>query len=438
MRARTITSIGAIAAVTLACTSATAGAATGRAATPGARQAADSCTTWQTVAAPVPPGFTSPASSDSAAFVSSVSVLPGQDVLFNGTDFAHGVFEDPWLLRWNGRSVSMPSQVSNVPSLEGTLPYGSGSFDSGNDGWILRTGQSLDQFDPDIAMAEHWTGGHWTLTPMAVSPDPAHKGIRFNDIAAVSPDNAWAVGALYAVGPGNLFGLTAVGALIEHWDGTSWSIVPNPAAGQRGAVLNGISVVSPSDIWVAGQQGNPDQASQAERKPFIEHWNGSTWSIVAVPAVGSSSWLEGVSGDSGTDAWAVGYHAKSGTSTFVPLIEHWNGTSWTAVSLAATLTGLNGLVSVYAASPDDVWATEGGAQYVPDGVNAVTAPNVFLHWDGSTWTTVPGPGPREDGLGYTYLAIAGSGPGNVWAVGTVTLGYPSGDQYPLIARLGCG
>ena len=57
--------------------------------------------------------------------------------------------------------------------------------------------------------------------------------------------------------------------------------------------------------------------------------------------------------------------------------------------------------------------------------------NEFLHWDGSTWTTVPAPGPREYGLGYSCTAVGGAGPDNVWAVGSV-------NQYPLIARLSCG
>jgi hypothetical protein len=225
-----------------------------------------------------------------------------------------------------------------------------------------------------------------------------------------------------------LFGTDPVGALIEHWDGTAWSIVASPALDQPGAVLLAISVVSPDDIWAVGYQSTPS----AGYKPLIEHWNGRAWSIVPAPApaAGPTAWLEGVSGDSSTDAWAVGYYAGDArTSTAYPLVEHWNGTAWTAVPLPASVSALKAvLVSVYAAAPDDVWATEGLSH----------PPAVFVHWDGTAWSTVPAPVPDEYGLSYDYESIDGSGPGDVWAAGTVATGYPPAVQYPLIARLSCG
>jgi hypothetical protein len=436
IKSRPVVAIAALAAVTLACTAATAGAATGRSAASGAGRPADSCVTWQTVAAPNPPGLTSPPSQDSTALITSVNVLSSRDVWFTGGDFTPPVSWGPWMLHWNGRSVGTSRQVSEVTSAGSDFSSSEpGSFDSGSDGWILMVGQNLDQFDPDIATAEHWSGGRWTLTPMAVSPDPVHKGIRFNDVAAASPDQAWAVGAFYAIGPGHLFGVTAVGALIEHWDGAAWSIVPNPAQDQPGAVLTGISVVSPDDVWAVGQQGNPTQSTYAGDTPFIEHWNGSAWAVVPAPAAGQPSVLEAVSADSATDAWAVGYQTEAGTSTLVPLAEHWNGTAWRVAALPGGGKGLNGLASVYAAAPNDVWASEGGPQY-PDSPGS-SPPTVFLHWNGTVWSTVPEPVSPAYGLGYEYTSIDGSGPGDVWAAGTVVTGYPSGNQYPLIARLSC-
>jgi hypothetical protein len=433
MRARTTTAIAAIAAVTLACTSATAGAATGRPATHSARRAADSCTTWQTVRSPAP-GFTDPPQSYSEAALGSVSVLSGHDVWFAGLNDA-GSVTGPWVTHWNGHSVTAPQHVPLIPQAQSPYrnPVEPGSFDSSSDGWILAADQVSPTFDPHEAFGYHWHGGRWTMVPMAGSPEPAREGPRFSAVAAVSPTDAWAVGAFYSTR--TLFGLASAGALIAHWNGTTWSIIPNPALNQKGAVLTAIDPVSSSDVWAAGHQGNPGQASDAGHVPFIEHWNGSTWSVVSAPPASKPSYLEAVSGASATDAWAVGYQTKPGTSTLVALAEHWNGKTWAAVSLPASLAGLNGLISVYSAAPNEVWATEGGPHY-PDSPSSNT-PAMFLHWNGTAWSAAPAPGPQAYGLGYLYTSIDGTGPGNIWAAGTVETGY-AGEMYPLIARLSCG
>src|SRR5262245_33815412 len=59
----------------------------------------------------------------------------------------------------------------------------------------------------------------------------------------------------------------------------------------------------------------------------------NTFHIVATPTFkGHSTYFEGVAAISATDAWAVGYDSSS--TTFGPLAEHWDGTSWTKSTLA--------------------------------------------------------------------------------------------------------
>jgi hypothetical protein len=55
--------------------------------------------------------------------------------------------------------------------------------------------------------------------------------------------------------------------LIEHWDGTSFSVVSSPDP-KANATLNleGIAAVSTNNIWAVGTTG-------------IENWNGTSWSI---------------------------------------------------------------------------------------------------------------------------------------------------------------
>jgi hypothetical protein len=433
MRTRTLTTIAVTAATLLAVSSASAwtSASASTSVHAGTAKATDACTSWTLVPSPAP-GFTDPAQSGSYAEFDSVSVLSSHDVWFAGLNDAGASTTGPWATRWNGHSVTAAQDVPIVAQAQS--PYLSdlepGSFDSGHDGWILAPTQVFPTFDPHAAFGYHWHGGAWSTVPMAVSTPPDRQGPEFNAVTAVSASDAWAVGAWYSTKV--LFGVTAVGALIAHWNGAAWTVLPNPASSQRGVVLSAVDAVSPSDVWAVGQQGNPSQTSNTGHTPFIEHWNGSAWSIVPAPSAGKPSWLEAVSGDSATDAWAVGYQTKASTGALVPLAEHWNGTTWSTVSLPASVTGLNGLDGVYAAAPDDVWAIEGGPQYIHGG----SGHNVFLHWDGTSWTTVPGPGPSEDGLGYLYTAIGGTGSGNVWAAGTVSDAYLGG-QDPLISRLSC-
>src|SRR4029077_13915987 len=97
-------------------------------------------------------------------------------------------------------------------------------------------------------------------------------------IAASSPVDAWAVGESINSSP-----------LIMHWDGQKWSEINSPQLLGRGGYLQAIAIVTPNDIWAAGeqfQQGGSGTAMSAEVDPsttLIEHWDGSHWIIVSNP-----------------------------------------------------------------------------------------------------------------------------------------------------------
>lgn len=129
--------------------------------------------------------------------------------------------------------------------------------------------------------------------------------------AATSVNNAWAVGAAIH------------GAVIEHWNGTAWTLVHGPAPANGG--LGGVTALSGTSAWAVGI--NLDR-SQGQRT-VIERWNGKSWSLVPSPAAGS---LASVTAISASNAWAVG----SFTGTATGIIEHWNGSTWTCVSATGT------------------------------------------------------------------------------------------------------
>src|SRR5262249_12802972 len=129
------------------------------------------------------------------------------------------------------------------------------------------------------------------------------------------------------------------------------------------------------------------------------------WQRAAIAHPGGSSQLFGLSAASATSAWAVGTF-RSGSMT-LPLLLHWNGTSWTRAAGPAGLSG--SLQSVYAISARNAWAA---GEVFPAG-SADKA--LLLHWNGSRWTRVPSGTP---GFTSALLGVAASSAREIWAVGS--------------------
>ena len=83
-------------------------------------------------------------------------------------------------------------------------------------------------------------------------------------MSGLSPSDAWAVGAT---------GVGSLSTLIEHWTGT-WSRVPSPNPSTRGDQLLGVDARSSTDAWAVGFY-----VTGSGHRTLIEHWNGSSWSV---------------------------------------------------------------------------------------------------------------------------------------------------------------
>jgi hypothetical protein len=66
--------------------------------------------------------------------------------------------------------------------------------------------------------------------------------------------------------------------LIEHYDGTAWSIVNSPSVASVSNELYGVSCVNSSDCWAVGLT-----YSGGLKQTLIEHYDGTAWSIVTSP-----------------------------------------------------------------------------------------------------------------------------------------------------------
>jgi hypothetical protein len=245
-------------------------------------------------------------------------------------------------------------------------------------------------------LAEHFNGTSW-----GVVPAPALNA-ALSGVAGAAGNNVWAVGD-QAQG-------SSFNTLIEHWDGTSWAVIPSPKLPQ-GSALTGVTAPARDNAWAVGFAGGSPDA-------LVEHWDGRAWSIAASPAFTGVSMSAGaISADSATDVWAVGFLATSST-TSENVSLHWDGTSWTLNPAAHLRFG--GVGPVAALSASDVWAV-GTGPGVPTGGFSAHPTSVIEHWNGTSWTVVSSPNPNpqgNNGLG----AVAAVSAGDVWAVGHQLLG----------------
>ena len=76
--------------------------------------------------------------------------------------------------------------------------------------------------------------------------------------------------------------------VVEQWNGSSWTIVPGAATGQAFDQLLRVQCLSASNCWAVGNAGPASQMSgflpifpgAVGDQGLIEHWDGSAWSIV--------------------------------------------------------------------------------------------------------------------------------------------------------------
>src|SRR6266487_4199239 len=137
----------------------------------------------------------------------------------------------------------------------------------------------------------------------------------------------------------------------------SWDVISSPNPGVGNESLYGIAAVSVNDVWAVGNTQNNEVGNP---QTLIEHWDGTSWSAVSSPNPGSNNILYAVTRVPGTNQiWAVGLSYNNNLNQ--TLIEHWNGVTWSIVS--SPNPGLeNELVGMTAVSVNSVWAV---GDYLP-------------------------------------------------------------------------
>jgi hypothetical protein len=254
-------------------------------------------------------------------------------------------------------------------------------------------------------ITERWNGTQWRMGP---SPNPGtasncgqgYSGSALTGAAAVSLNDVWAVG--YMCGWNSR-------TLAEHWNGAEWAVVSTPnAANSETSTLVAAAATSSNDVWAVG---NFQVFAEYQWNTLVEHWNGTQWTILPTPNVpgADKNFLMAVAAVSPTDVWAVGYTETDITD--VPLIEHYDGAGWSIVASAyPPPSEYNALYGVTAIAADDIWAVG----YENENSQGQYGGALTEHWDGTSWQLAPAP---VLGLATTLTAVTALSSTNVWAVG---------------------
>ena len=315
------------------------------------------------------------------AGLSGVAALGAADVWAVGGNAIH----------WQGNTwtpTPLPAFTSTANTLRGVAAR------AGNDVWAV--GNYGPSFSKSIT--QHWDGQAWSIV---TSPQPGTANNLYG-VAAAAADEVWAVGNMYD-GTAGYF----VETLIEHWNGSAWSVVPSPNVTPGDSRLTDVAARAANDVWAVGS------SHYVEEETLVLHYDGTQWSIIPSPT--PPGWyvtLAGVAARAADDAWAVGHYRLNDSSPEQTLVLHWDGTTWSIIPSPNVGTDRNKLTAVAAVAADDVWAVGYAG---PPG----TGQTLILHWDGAAWSIVPSPNPTGAGFLFDVTAVSAD---NVWAVGNYIAG----------------
>ena len=210
---------------------------------------------------------------------------------------------------WNGRTWSAEA-TKHLGALEGVSCPATGNC------------TAVGSNSAGKALAAHWNGKTWS--DQSVSSPQQLNALVSESCTAVK--DCVAVGLAGATSP-----TLSLGPLAEHWTGGSWTLLTpaNPAPAGDITEFSGVSCTSATNCVAVGDY--TDQADTSDTT-LAEQWNGTSWTVLTTPSPAAFSALVSVSCPSATHCVAVGVSSPSATGTLSPLTEVWDGTTWTAVT----------------------------------------------------------------------------------------------------------
>jgi hypothetical protein len=263
--------------------------------------------------------------------------------------------------------------------------------------------------DGNNPISEIWNGLTWTVEPVAVA------GASYTDLFSVS---CWAPSSCIVVGATDAYDTPGHShPLVEYWDGSTWTVQaaadPNPPGPNDGSsTLYGIDCTGASFCVAVGQHQGATYPTVLY-DTLAETWDGTSWTLNATPD-GTNSYdnqLSGVSCSASNACTAVGNYTvgASGVTSQQPLVQRWNGSTWTSQSVPVPSNTFNLLYADSCTAASSCWTVgavsgPGGSAGGPYGAS----------WDGNTWTA-DSPPAASDGsvpldiscISYNYCVAVG-------------------------------
>ena len=266
-----------------------------------------------------------------------------------GLDASGTGSENTVAYEWNG---SMWSEM--------TMPAGSGGYLQGVScastsdceavGWASGGTQS--------ALIEHWSDSTWSVVP---NPDTGVNSY-LGGVSCLQSDFCVAVG--YQATSGS----STASSLIEQWDGSQWVLVASPNVAN---VANEPVSVSCSSVTLCVAVGETLDSSN-QSGALIDMWDGESWTNVTSPASGANQLLEGV------DCYSQSACLASGAVGTANLVLMWDGSGWTVDaapsidSASYSALGSMSCVSGWACVVEDAAST--GVFFVDSSIAPVLPP----------------------------------------------------------------
>ncbi len=248
-------------------------------------------------------------------------------------------------------------------------------------------------------LIEHWDGSSWTIVPSL----PPRGSATLSAVAALSAKNVGPL-ALTKLTPGD--SVARLSCIGTGRPGSGWPARILAGRHYADSGLSGVAAVSPESVWAVGSYYRA-QGRHGSYQTLSLNWNGQKWKQVPTPNAHGGNGLTAVAVAGRNNVWAVGGHWNGVTGWL--LAEHWNGHAWRILPADSGYPGSDGqiLTSVTTVPGDGVLAA-GLTSYE----DAQCYYGIIEHSNGHAWSPVTAP----NLLAAQFSGIAAASPRAVWVL----------------------
>jgi hypothetical protein len=307
---------------------------------------------------------------------------------------SNGTFS-PLAETWNGTTWTLAAPPPLPPGRGGGLF--NVSCVTGSDCWAVGAVQDASgNGNPTGSLIENWNGSAWSVVPSPTPTGPGVVGAVLQGVSCISASSCFAVGYTSDQNGENL------NAFIEQWNGGAWNIVPGATTGQTFDQLSTVQCLATNNCWAVGNAGPAQQnpnflpifPGAAGDQGLIEHWDGTSWSVTPSATYPSPSggYLSGLGCAAASDCWASGATTDSSGHPAGVLMEHWNGSGWTDVSASVPNSSTPGILSsISCLSSAQCWAAGSLGDFGGGGGGGFQPQGFIENWNGTSWSVDPSP-----------------------------------------------